>query len=158
MKVFVTLFFGAIGVVALSILSAIGGLAGGGVSLLANELTSNLLLSSFIGATFAAFVFHGVVKGLDKFFITVAKKEAADDPTGSRPKPPSLASDPKHLWGSVSYFVSTLIGVNLFGTLITDPQWAIIATIVGSGLLGLIGLAAIFGLNLWRPKLKDSQR
>ncbi len=74
--------------------------------------------------------------------------------------PPSLAKDRRHLWGSASYFFSTMIGVNLIQSLISNPTWAVIATIIGSGLLGLAGLALVVKLKLWDPnfKQKDEQR
>jgi hypothetical protein len=54
----------------------------------------------------------------------------------------------------VSYFVTTVIGVNLCHALISSPAWFVVATIFATGLLGVLGLGAVVGLKLWNPNLK----
>ncbi len=157
-KLIIYAFFGAIGGVVLSLLSAVGGFAGGGTSLLINSLIGNLLVSSLIGGALAAIAFHALIGGVDTF-LTYAAKEKGDK-SGAEVKPPSLAQDRRYLWGSASYFIATVIGVNLVGSFIANPTWNVIVTIVGSGLLGLLGLGIVVSLKLWQPefRVKNEQR
>ena len=150
-KLFVYGFFSIIGALILSVLSAIGGAFGAGSSLLIASIIGNVLVSSLIGGAIAALAFHAVINGVDKLFIKAAEKKAG---TGDGLKPPSLAADKRYLWGSVSYFVTTVIGVNLCHALISSPAWFVITTILGTGLLGLLGLGAVVSLKLWNPNLK----
>jgi hypothetical protein len=156
-KVFVYGFFGIFGAIILSLLSAVGGL-GAGASLLVISLGVNVLVASLIGAVTAAAAFHTLIKGVDNFLVKAADEKSKK--AGTEVKPPSLAQDRRYLWGSVSFFISTLIGVNLITSLFSDPTWSVIATIIGSGLLGLGGLGVVVWLKLWDPsfKSKDEQR
>jgi hypothetical protein len=146
------------GAIILSLLSAVGGFAGAGTSLLVISLGVNVLIGSLIGAVTAAAAFHTLIKGVDSFLVKAADEKSKK--AGTEVKAPSLAQDRRYLWGSVSYFFSTLIGVNLIQSLISDPTWGVIATIIGSGLLGLAGLSLVVWLKLWDPsfKQKDEQR
>ncbi|MCC6981078.1 MAG: hypothetical protein IT343_22340 [Candidatus Melainabacteria bacterium] len=157
MKLFVALFFGAIGVVLLSVLSAVGGLAGGGVSLLILSVVGNVLISSLIGGAVAALAFHLVCKAADTFFAKTAAGESV--PGEPAVVPPSITRDKKYLWGSLSYFASTVLAVNLAAAIFSDPTWSILFTIIGGGALGILGVAAVIGLKLWIPnfKVKKSQ-
>lgn len=157
-KVFIYGFFGLFGAIILSLLSAVGGFAGAGVSLLIISVFGNVLISSLIGGVSAAIAFHALIQGVDTFLVKAAAQKSQK--SGQEVKPPSLAQDRRYLWGSVSYFVSTVIGVNFILSLIADPTWGVIATIVGSGLLGLAGLGLVVKLKLWEPnfKQKDEQR
>ncbi|MCC7527651.1 MAG: hypothetical protein IT342_03950 [Candidatus Melainabacteria bacterium] len=157
-KVFVYGFFGAIGAVILSLLSAVGGFAGAGTSLLVISLGVNVLAASLIGGVTAAAAFHTLIKGVDSFLVKTAEEK--EKKAGTPVKAPCLAQNRRYLWGSVSYFISTVIGVNLITALISNPTWSVIATIIGSGLLGLAGLAVVVKLKLWEPdfKQKDEQR
>jgi hypothetical protein len=157
-KVFIYGFFGLFGAIILSLLSAVGGFAGAGVSLLIVSVFGNVLISSLIGGVSAAIAFHALIQGVDTFLVKAAEEKGKK--SGTEVKPPSLAQDRRYLWGSVSYFISTVIGVNLISSLIANPTWSVIATIVGSGLLGLVGLGLVVKLKLWEPnfKQKDEQR
>lgn len=152
MKLFVALFFGAIGVVLLGILSAVGGLAGGGVSLLILSVLGNVLISSLIGGAVAALAFHLVCKNADSFFVNVAAKESVPDEPAVIP--PSITRDKKYLWGSLSFFASTVLAVNLAAAVFSDPTWSILFTILGGGALGILGVAAVIGLKLWVPNFR----
>lgn len=155
MKLFVALFFGAIGVVLLGILSAVGGLAGGGVSLLILSVIGNVLVSSLIGGAVAALAFHLVCKTADSFFAKTAASESA--PGEPAVEPPSVTRDKKYLWGSLSYFVSTVVAVNLAAAIFSDPTWSILFTILGGGALGILGVGAVIGLKLWIPNFRVKQ-
>lgn len=157
-KAFIYGFFGLFGAIILSLLATVGGFAGAGVSLLFISLFGNVLVASLIGGFSAAIAFHALIKGVDSFLIRAADEKGKK--SGTEVKAPSLAQDRRYLWGSVSYFFSTLIGVNFIQSWIADPTWGVIATIVGSGLLGLAGLALVVSLKLWEPnfKQKDEQR
>jgi hypothetical protein len=150
-KLFIYGLFGLFGAVILSILSAVGGAFGAGTSLLVSALIGNVLIASLIGGAVAALAFHSVILGADKLFKKAADKEGT---ANGGLKPPSLASDKRYLWGSVSYFVTTVIGVNLCHALISSPAWFVVATIFATGLLGVLGLGAVVGLKLWNPNLK----
>lgn len=156
MKVFIALFFGAIGVVLLGILSAVGGLAGGGVSLLFLSVIGNVLISSVLGGAVAGFAFHLVCKSTDKFFVKVAASESAPDKPAV--VPPSITRDKKYLLGSLSFFASTVLAVNLAAAIFSDPTWMIVATIFGGGALGILGLVAVIGLRVWTPQLRVKQQ
>lgn len=151
-KLFIGLFFGLIGAFFLSIFSAVGGVFGAGTALIANSFVGDVLIASLIGGAVAAVAFHAAIKGIDKLFIKIAEKKAEQGNTGI--KPPSLAADKRYLWGCVSYFITTVIGVNLFHALLSSPTWFAIATVLGTGLLGLVGLGAVVALKLWDPSLK----
>ncbi|MBX9951930.1 MAG: hypothetical protein K2Y39_22350 [Candidatus Obscuribacterales bacterium] len=151
-KLFIYGLFGIFGAVILSVLSAIGGAFGAGTALIVNALIDNVLIASITGGIVAALAFHSVIKGADKLFIKAAEKKAEQGNTGI--KPPSLAADKRYLWGSVSYFVTTVIGVNLCHALLANPAWFIVATILGTGLLGVLGLGAVVSLKLWNPDFK----
>jgi hypothetical protein len=151
-KAFIYGLFGLFGAVILSVLSAIGGAFGAGTALIVNSIIGNVLIASIVGGVVAALAFHAVIKGADKFFIKAAEKKAEQGNTGI--KPPSLASDKRYLWGSVSYFVTTMIGVNLCHALLANPAWFIVVTILGTGLLGVLGLGAVVSLKLWDPSFK----
>ncbi len=157
-KVFVYGFFGIFAAIILSLLSAVGGFAGAGVSLLLISLIGNVLIGSLVGGISAAIAFHALIQGVDTFLVKAADEKSKK--AGTEVKAPSLASDRRYLWGSVSYFISTVIGVNLIQPLIANPTWSVIATIVGSGLLGLLGIGVVVWLKLWNPdfKQKDGQR
>lgn len=157
-KVFVYGFFGIFAAIILSLLSAVGGFAGAGVSLLVISLIGNVLIGSLVGGVSAAIAFHALIQGVDKFLVKAADEKSKK--AGTEVKAPSLAQNRRYLWGSVSYFISTVVGVNLIHSLIADPTWGVIATIIGSGLLGLAGLALVVKLKLWEPdfKQKDGQR
>ena len=148
-------FFGVIGGILLSCLAAVGGFIGAGSGLLAASLIGNLLIGSLVGGAVAALAFHALIKGIDTFLIKAADEKEKNG--GSGVKPPSLAQDKRYLWGSVSYFITTVIGVNLFSALITNTAWFTIATIVGSGLLGLAGLGVVVWLKLWDPSFKSKE-
>lgn len=154
-KIFVTVFFGLFGLILFCALSTVGGLAGGGISLLVAGVTGSIIIGSVVGAAIAAFAFHGLMKAIDNVLIGIAKKKA--DADGNAPTPPSLTEDNKHYWGSASYFISTLVGVNLVHALVADQTWNIIATIVASGILGLLGLGVVVGLKLWSPSLRRKE-
>ncbi len=151
-KVIVYGFFGLLGAVLLGCLSAVGGFFGAGTSLLVAAIVGNLLIGSLVGGVVAAFAFHGLIKGIDAFLIKAAEEKEKHGNSGI--KPPSLAQDGKHLWGSVSYFITTVIGVNLIHAFFTSPTWFTIVTIIGSGFLGLLGLALVVKLKLWEPDFK----
>ncbi len=155
-KVLIYGFFGVFGAIILSLLSAVGGFAGAGTSLLAISLGVNVVISSLIGGVAAAIAFHALIQGVDKFLVKAAEEKGKK--SGAEVKPPSLAQDSRYLWGSVSYFISTVIGVNLIGSLIANPTWSVIATIIGSGLLGLAGLGIVVKLKLWLPDFKQKEQ
>ncbi|MCC7531171.1 MAG: hypothetical protein IT342_21875 [Candidatus Melainabacteria bacterium] len=92
------------------------------------------------------------MKGVDYFLRKVAEEEAA--PGESAEVPPQLSQGGKHLWGWLSYFFSTVIGVNLFHALTADGTVNLGATILGSGFLGLVGLGLIVYTKLWEPSFK----
>jgi len=159
-KVFVTVFFGAIGLIVLSVLASVGGLVGGGSSLIIQSIIGNVLVSSLVGGALSAFAFHLTVKSVDRFFVKVAAREASEKTEDDIDRdmveiPPSLARDGKHFWGSLSFFLSTLLGVNLAAALFSDTTWSIVFTILGSGLLGLVGVGLVIWLKLWTPNLKS---
>ncbi|MCC7531163.1 MAG: hypothetical protein IT342_21835 [Candidatus Melainabacteria bacterium] len=162
LKLFVFIFFGLIGVVLFSLLSAVGGLVGGGLGwLIAMVWGSSLPGSestawvggSLAGGVLAALAFHGVIKGIDYFHRFVAQEESE---TGlPEQAPPQLSRGGKHLWGSLSYFLSTVIAVNAFHALTSNGAINLAATILASGFLGLVGLALVIHLKLWEPSFKS---
>ena len=162
LKVFVYIFFGLIGAVILALLSAVGGLAGGGVGWLAAIVwetsvagagSTALVGGSLIGGLSAALAFHGAIKAIDYFHRFVAQEEAEEGMPARTP--PQLSRGGKHLWGSLSYFISTVVAVNAFHALTSDGAMNLGATILGSGFLGLVGLAVVIYLKLWEPSFKS---
>ena len=152
-KVIIYGFFGVIAGILFSCLAAVGGFIGAGSGLLVSALIGNVLIGSLVGGAVAALAFHALIKGIDSFLIKAAEEK--EKKGGSGVKPPSLAQDKRYLWGSVSYFITTVIGVNLFHAFFTSPAWFTIATIVGSGALGLLGLGVVVWLKLWDPSFKE---
>lgn len=151
-KTFVFIFFGLIGAVLLALLSAVGGLFGAGSTLILAALIPHFFIASLFGGLIAGAAFHGLCQAGNKFFLTIAKNEAKPD--GKIKIPPTLTAGNKHLWGSLSYAVTTVIGVNL-AQAIFPANWSVFATILLSGFLGIIGIIAIIAIGLWRPDLKS---
>ena len=75
-KVFIYGFFGLFGAIILSLLSAVGGFAGAGVSLLIISVFGNVLISSLIGGASAAIAFHALIQGVDTFLVKAADQKS----------------------------------------------------------------------------------
>jgi hypothetical protein len=153
LKLFLYIFFGLIGVVLFALLSAVGGLVGGGSGWLFSVAWGSTVAGSLAGGALAALAFHGAIKGVDYFHRKVAEEESeTGTPTQT---PPQISRGGKHLWGSLSYFISTVVAVNALHTLTSEGAVNLGATILGSGFLGLVGLALVIYLKLWEPSFKS---
>ena len=151
-KTFVYIFFGLIGAVLLALLSAVGGLFGAGSTLLINAIISNFLIAAVIGGIMAGAAFHSLCLGGNKFFLKIAKNEATPD--GKIKIPPTLTEGNKHLWGSLSFVITNVIGVSLANA-IFPAGWSVFATIIFSGFLGIVGIIITIAVGLWRPELRS---
>ncbi|MBS2008299.1 MAG: hypothetical protein JST01_14725 [Cyanobacteria bacterium SZAS TMP-1] len=154
MKTIIYLFFGTIALSILAILSAIGGIIGAGTGILAATILHNIFFGSVIGGLIAAWAFHRACQQYDTMMETVHKKEQSPSETaGKEASEPSikkvrLAKDNKHLWGSASYCLSTILGVNLiYGSAGASVLW----TIIICGLIGILCLALTLLALFWKP-------
>ncbi len=153
MKKFIYIFFGILGGALLVILAAIGGIIGGGSSVLIGSIIHNMPIGSIIGATFAALAFNFVCKKYDAYMSKSIKAEQQTPSPFTTPTPQKtlLTDDNKHYWGCGTYGLATIIGVNIGYGFCSNPTWAFIIAISLSGILGLIGLVIVIKSKLWQP-------
>ena len=162
MKAIIYIFFSILAIILVAVLTAIGGAIGAGSSILIGEMINNILIGSIFGGLLAGYAFHFVCKKYEQLMSKIKKTESKgsvpdpfinDRPAEQQPqesKQNPLTEGNKHLWGSFSYMLFTIIGVNAIYAL-AGPSWQVPLAIVVSGLLGMLGLIPVILLKLWQP-------
>lgn len=152
-KILIFVLFGIPALIILAILIAIGGVVGGGLSILLAEQFGNVLIASLAGATAAGVVFQAFFTRLMDAFSRLRKEGDGGQPGDEKRK--MYSGNP--FWGSIAYFAATIIGVNLTYAFVTNPAWIAILGIGLSGALGLGGLWLVDRLKLFRIGMTKEQ-
>jgi len=159
MKAIIYIFCGTLAVILVAILTGIGGAIGAGSSILIGEMIHNIFVASIFGGVLAGYTFHFVCKKYEVMAYAWKNRDrenktanpfTTDQPIDKERLEKPLTQGNKHLWGSLSYLLSTILGVNIVYAL-AGPSWQVVIAIIVSGLLGMLGLIPVLLLKLWQP-------
>ena len=130
-KTLVTLLFGIPTLAILAVAVAVGGVIGGGTTLLFSAVTGSVFPASLIGAALAGVSFYVLAELLFRKLMK-ARMPARKD----------------YISAPLAYVIGTLVGTNGAFYLVADPTLAGAAAVMASGALPLLLLSLFFRLGV----------
>lgn len=155
-KLLIFALFGVPALLIAAILIAIGGVVGGGLSVLLAGQFGNPIIATLAGALCSGIAFHFFFTTLIGLFRQLNEEDGTGKPAPGNGTVKGYTGN--HLYGSLSYFAATIIGVSLAFALFNNPTLVMLAAIGLTGVLGLAGLALVGKLGLFKVGMPKKAR